>query len=456
MKEFRILWAISVLACCQAAPGETNNQVTPAAASAPRQLSLAQAEELLMQRNQLIAATRYQLEVSQALRQIAGYKPNPILHIGGEQIPVQSPVPGAVPRLFSTNGNAGANPTYTAQITKIIERGGKRELRTGQADANVESSRAQILDAFRTQLFQLRQAFTAAILARENLRLADTIDQQYGQTEQLTITRVNAGDLAGVELSRVRAGRLVYRQAILDAQSAYQQATRDILNILNLRPGDAMPVETTPTRSGDLPVSLQNALLIVSGDLSDRPVMQTLAELRERALRDRPDVLAAQNALRAADLGLQLAEAQLKRDVAIGFEYQHVGDDHSLGVTADIPLFVYNNQKAGIAQATAQKRVAEAQLRQAQTQAVTDVEKAYQAYLTAQQASSIYSRDGMQEASRVRDVIGYAYQRGEASLFELLDAQRTASQAAVAANQAHASYQLALWQIEEAIGGSLE
>jgi outer membrane protein, heavy metal efflux system len=127
-----------------------------AVAIVPRRLTLPQAEELLLQRNQLIAASRYQLEVSQALRQIAGYKLNPVVHVAMEQVPVQSPLPGSAPRFFATNPDAGANPVYTGQVTKIFERGGKRELRVQQAEAVVSVSRAQILDTFRTQLYQLR------------------------------------------------------------------------------------------------------------------------------------------------------------------------------------------------------------------------------------------------------------------------------------------------------------
>jgi len=429
-----------------------------AAVTTPRQLSLAQGEELLVQRNQLIAASRYQVEVSEALRRIAGYKPNPVLHLGAEQVPIQSPVAGSVPRFFTTNSDAGANPVYTAQVTKIFERGGKRELRVGQADATVEASRAQALDAFRTQLFQLRQFFTNAILARENLKLAESIDQQYGETERLTVVRVAAGDLAGVEVSRVRAARVVYRQAVLDAQSSYQQATRDILNVLDIHPGSEVPVAPTsnsPTQAPALPAGLQNAVLVVEGELSDAPLGLSLQELRTRAMRDRPDAMAARNALRAAEIGTDLAEAQRKRDLAVGVEYQRVGSDHSLGITTDVPLFAYNNQKAAIAQSVAQRHVAEAQVRQIETQVLTDVDKAYVAWQTARQAMDIYGREGVQEATRVRDVISYSYRRGEASLFELLDAQRTASQAALAANQARGAYQLALWQLEQAIGGSL-
>ncbi|MCU1325080.1 MAG: Cation efflux system protein CusA [Bryobacterales bacterium] len=304
-------------------------------------LTLEAAEQLLMQRSQAVAASRYQLEVSQALRQIVGYKPNPIVHVAAEQVPFWSPVPGSYPRFFDSSPSAASNPVYTAMVTKVIERGGKREIRSEQADAIVDVSRAQIADTFRTQLFQLRQAFTVAILARENLNLAQTIDAQYGQTERLTNVRLAAGDLPEVELMRVRAARLPYKQAVLDSQTAYQQAVRDILNLLNLRPQDAAPVVTPIANAPAIESPLQ-----IDGAFRTTPVLTTLEELRQFALTERPDVVAARAALRAGQRGTALAEAQRKRDVAVGFEYQRVGSDHSAGVIAEFPLFVYNNQKA--------------------------------------------------------------------------------------------------------------
>lgn len=407
-----------------------------APAAAPQQLTLAAAEEMLLQRNLAIAANRRQLEVSQALRQIAGYKPNPTLQVAGEQFPVWSPTASSYPRYFSTNPDVGAEPTWTAQMTKLIERGGKRESRVEQAEAQIDTAKAQILDAFRTQLFQLRQAFAAAILARENLTLAQAQDAQYERTEQLTEIKVKAGDLAEMELFRVRAGRLPFRQAILDAKLAQQQAVRDVMNLLNLRQDTGMSLE-------------------VLGDFTSKPVPLTLDELKTIALQNRPDLRAARSNLTGAQAGLHLAEAQRKRDVSVGVEYQRVGNDSALGVIAQVPLFVYNNQKAGIAQATAQQHVVETQLRQAEAQAVTDVEKAWQAYLAARNTTALYSSENLEQVEKLREAIAYSYQRGEASLFELLDAERTARQATVAYNQARAAYQLALWQLEAAAGQPL-
>src|SRR5215467_9309639 len=127
--------------------------------SIPRKLTLKQAEDLLIQRNLAVVASRYQVDATRAARLIASYKPNPVLTIGAQQFPFYSPLSDSYPRFWPTNSNAGAQPTYTLRLDKITERGGKRELRTEQADFQIKTSEAQMLDAIRTQLFQLRQAF---------------------------------------------------------------------------------------------------------------------------------------------------------------------------------------------------------------------------------------------------------------------------------------------------------
>ncbi len=424
----------------------------------PRKLTLAQAEALLIQRNLAVAASRYQIEASRAARLIASYKPNPVMTIGAEQIPFQTPLKGTLPRFFATDSNAGANPVYTLRFDKIIERGGKRELRTEQADFQVKASEAQMLDAIRIQLFQLRQAFTSAMVARENLQLAETTNQQYEQTEKLTVVKVENGDLAGAELYRVRAGRLQYEQSVLQARTTYEQATRDVLNILGAHVEDVAPTIEKVSYSSpiqQLPDSLRNAPLEISGAFDDRPVARTPTDLRQIALAERPDVMAARNLLEAAGRGVLLAKAQHARDLDIGYEYQRVGDDHSAGVVIQFPLFVYNNQRAAATQAEAIRRAAEAQLRQAELQATTDVEKAYQAYLSARRMLDLYNSQNLTQVEKLRDISVYSYREGAASLFELLDAQRSYNQAITAYNQARADYQMSLWQLEQAIGRPL-
>ena len=426
----------------------------------PSRLTLTDAENLLLQRNLTIVAQRYQVEAARAARLIAGYKPNPVFTVGAEQLPFYTPL-GDVPRFFSTNSSAGAQPTYTLRFDKITERGGKRELRTEQADFQLKTSEAQMLDAIRNQLFQLRQAFNNAILARQNLTLAQTTEQQYEQTEKLTQVRLENGDLPAVELYRVRAGKLQYQQAVLQAQSGYEQATRDILNLLGARTEQVapLPIAQNAGLSGDpqsnFPDALRSAPLQIIGSFETRPINQPLSELRQIALTQRPDVIAARNTFQGAGRGLLLAQATKRRDLDISYEYQRVGDDNTLGIVFQFPIFMYNNNQAAIAQADAQHNAAEAQLRAAEFQAITDVEKAFRNYEAARRVLELYNSENLSQVEKLRTISTFSFNEGAASLLELLDAQRTYNQSMVSYNQAMSDYQLSVWQLEQATGQQL-
>ena len=98
----------------------------------PRQLTLAQAENLLVERNLMVMAARYQVEATRAARLIAGYKLNPTLTVGAEQIPFYSPLPGSFPRFLKTNPDgagivqaigplkilAGSGPTSSSAVSQ--------------------------------------------------------------------------------------------------------------------------------------------------------------------------------------------------------------------------------------------------------------------------------------------------------------------------------------------------
>jgi cobalt-zinc-cadmium efflux system outer membrane protein len=412
------------------------SQSQAALSSLPRRLSLAQAESLLIDRNLNVLAAKYQVDANRAARLIAAYKPNPVLTVGAEQLPFYSPIAGSYPRFFSTNADAGANPVYTMRLDTIVERGGKRELRTTAAEEQLQAAEAQVADAIRTELFQLRRSFATATLARENVKLAETVEQQYSQTEKLTLAKVDQGDIARVEMYRVGAGRLQYQQAVLQARTAYVSAVHDVVNSLGERDDNVETLELT-------------------GDFDERPLPHTLNELRAMAL-ERPDVVAARHLLSAAQSTTQLARAQRTRDVDIGYEYQRAGSDHTAGVLVSVPLFIRNDQRALATQAEASQRLAEARLKQAELQASTDVEKAYQTYFSVRRVLDLYGTQNLTQLDRLRTIANVSYTEGASSLLELLDAQRAYTTAMTAYNQARSDYQVAVWELEQAVGQPLQ
>src|SRR5215468_4078966 len=184
-----------------AAAAQTPAPIQLRGAGIPRKLTLAQAEQLMLQRNLAVLAARYQVDALRAVRLIASFRPNPTLMLGGEQFILSS---NFFRDLFRTNVNTSAETTYTIRFERLFERGGKREIRTELADYQLKASEAQLLDAARMQLYQLQQAFTNAALARDNLLLAEATKQEYDQTIKVTEAKVENGDLARVELFRAQ------------------------------------------------------------------------------------------------------------------------------------------------------------------------------------------------------------------------------------------------------------
>src|SRR5262249_1405595 len=136
----------------------------------PRRLSLQAATDALIDRNLAVLAARYNVDLFRAQRVAAALKPNPTVVVSANQFAIPRVFPH--PRYFGVpNGNAAANSAYTVDVEKLIERGGKRELRMSQADIQTSIAEAQLKNTLRQQVFELKQAFLSAVLARENFRV---------------------------------------------------------------------------------------------------------------------------------------------------------------------------------------------------------------------------------------------------------------------------------------------
>jgi cobalt-zinc-cadmium efflux system outer membrane protein len=434
----------------QALPVPTAASTSLPRVEVPRQLSLERAEEILLSNNLTLNAARYGIEVARAQRLVASLRPNPTLTFGAEQFDIAHPGRD----LFTTNGDTAANRVYTFRYDQILERGNKRQLRAAVAESQLQAAEAQLLDATRQQLFQLKQAFYAAVLARENLRVADENLYLINSTEQLIKLHVDTGVTAEWELTKFQANKVQYQRDLLTAQLGYQQAVRDLLNLLGAQP--ASVVAGVPiAQTSQAPSLLANAPLEVIGELPLRPIALSLEDLRQASLDHRPDVIAARHQVEAATHALDLANALRRRDVDVAGEYQRVGGENTVGVVVSVPLFLNNNHQGEISQAVAQLQQAKAQLAQAELQALTDVDKAYKAYELSGQMLRLYTTEAVAKAEESLRIAGVSYKEGATSLLELSDAQRTYNQTRVAYNQAHLDYRMSLFQLELATGKKL-
>jgi len=315
-----------------------------------------------------------------------------------------------------------------------------RGLHTQGAIATKDVQQAE-LELARAQDEQQR---AQAVLARENVRVAQENLELTNATERLINARVKAGDAPEWDLIKFQTGKVQFQRDLATARLAYQQAVRDVLTFMGA---------TFPIIGKTSPAAL-DAPLEVIGELRAEPLTVSFAleELCHIAIETRPDVLAAQHNIEAARRTLDLAHAQRHRDVDVALEYQHIGGDNTVGATVSVPLFLSHKFEGQIHQGLAQFQQAQAAFDQAKLQAITDVEKAYQAYQASQQLLQVYITEALTKAEASFRIAGVSYRQGATSLLELQEAQRTLNQTRLAANQAFFDYRMSLYQLEHATG----
>uniref|UniRef100_UPI003B9BC951 TolC family protein n=2 Tax=Sphingomonadales TaxID=204457 RepID=UPI003B9BC951 len=161
--------------------------------------------------------------------------------------------------------------------------------------------------------------------------------------------------------------------------------------------------------------------------------------------------LAAANAdFTIAEAGVRLARANRVPDLNVGPAIRRLEATNDLAAvfTVTIPIPVFNNGRAAIAQATAQQTQADALRRLTALdieQAITDAQAEAANAATTARAAAGPALASAQEAARIARI---GYREGKFGQLELLDAERTLAETRVAAIDALAAYQNARAQLE--------
>ena len=428
----------------------------------PGTLTLNQAEELFLNNNLAVIAARYGVDVSTGLKIIASYTPNPQLTLSAEQFNLRHPFMHP----FEDRGSVDEN-FYTGRVDQIFEAPGRKKYRTQAAIWQVQVSEAQVLDAIRTNLFQLKQIFYTAVLARNNLLVAEENIRTISETEEKLQKNVKGGNIAEADLTRFQVGKIQFESDRVTAKLTYVQSIRSLLNLIGAKSGAKgaksliAPVAANesapaPTPAGDASAKqpLPDADVEVIGVLRKETVEPDLLEL-QRETENRSDVLAARRAVDAALASLHYTRVGRYPDLTLGMEYQRNGPGNTVGLALQLPLPILHNQQGEMKQGEGQLAQAETSLKQARLQALTDVDNGYKAYETNLALLNIYTSETIDKAKEAYRIARVLYDQGAGSRLDVLDAQRTYNAIRVASNQAHFNLLVAIFQLEQATGRKL-
>jgi cobalt-zinc-cadmium efflux system outer membrane protein len=378
-------------------------------------LTLSQAVARALAANPSLSAAREHVSATGAQRITAGLRQNPTLTLLGQGVTLPE---------YNLNGNPYF---YSANVSRLFERGEKRRWRLDSATATTEQTSEQERDQERQIAFATRSAFTQMLQAKAALGIAGENLADYRRTLELSRARLDAGDISRTDFERI------------DLQLAQFEADEDNARLALLQASEQLQLL--------FGVERPDPSLEVQGTLDLPTLPATKDELEARALATRPDELAALGGLRAAEANARYAVATGTVDPTVASEFERSGGDNTFGVSVSIPLRIFDRAQGEKARTRFEVNSSRLLVQAARNQAVSDVEQAWSALETAQRLATRYNTHYLDEAARVRDNVEFSYRNGNTTLLDYLDALRSYRAVRLGSINANAQVWLAVHQL---------
>jgi cobalt-zinc-cadmium efflux system outer membrane protein len=388
-------------------------------------ITLDQAIEYARQNNPTLQAERTLVYQNKEQEVTANLRPNPTLSADTQYLPIFQP------DLFSSN-YIDNTAQFDVGVGYLFERGKKRQHRLAAAQDITTVTEAQVQDLERTTIANTAQQFVTALLAKSNLDFAEHLLDSYQHTVTISKDQNQAGAMSKADLLRIQLQALQFQNDVTSARIALVQA----LNTLREQMGfDSVPREYD-----------------IVGELGYQPVTLTLEDLQAKAMTLRPDLLAAQRGVNAAQSQIGLAKANAKQDFNVTFDYTHVNASNVAAFYFQIPLPIFNRNQGEVARTYYVLARSQYLEKAAQQQVATDVKNAYETLLNGRDIVQLYDNGYLKQAQESLDIAQFSYTHGAASLLDFLDAERSYRATELSYRQALASYMGALEQLKEAVG----
>ncbi len=391
---------------------------------AATQITLEQAISLALANSPSIKAARTQIQQNQAQEITANLRPNPTLSWDSQFIPVFSGD-------FSTD-TLNNLQQFDIGLGYLFERGHKRQNRLQAARDATAVTAAQVADTERTLVFNVAQQFINVLLANSTLQFAVENLNSFQDTVTISDQRYKAGDISEGDNLKIKLQLLQFQTDVSSARVAKVQALGSLRQLVGY---------------SSLPHDFD-----VVGDLNYQPLTAALPDLQVKALATRPDLLAAQKGVKAANSQISLAKADAKVDFNASASYSHVAGASSTSLFFNVPLPIFNRNQGEIARTRFALTGAELTAKAAEDTVMTDVTNAYESASSNQDVVKLYVSGYLKQAQDSRDISQYAYKAGAATLLDFLDAERSYRSTQLAYRQALAAYMLSLEQLRQAIG----
>ncbi len=400
---------------------ETTEQVEPGPTGV---ITLQEALGLALVRNPELRASYWFVRISDAERLQASLRPNPQLEIEIEQVGG----PG------ERSGFDGAETTV--QIAQPIELGHKRARRTALADLEKELAQLDYESKRLDVRAEVTKAFVEILAAQQRLQLTEELLKLSQEMADTVGKRVDAGKDSPLEKTKaavaVSGNRLHHEQAVRNLQFARRQLVSTW--------GSEIPAFESATGRLDRLEPIQS--------------VETLAELTEQ----NPDIARWSVEIEKAKAALELEKAKAVSDITVNGGFQRFGEteDNAVVFGVSLPLAVSDRNQGGKLQATYNLARAREEQKAARTKIRMELVRAYHSLSNAYAEAIELRNNILQGAETVFEASKEGYSQGKLDYLNVLDAQRTLSEARAQYIDALAAYHNSRAGVERLIGRELQ
>jgi cobalt-zinc-cadmium efflux system outer membrane protein len=330
----------------------------------------------------------------------------------------------------------------TLGLGTTLELGGKRSARINLAKSETELSKALLLDYLRNLRADAALAYYSAIQQYELMKVQQYSYQMMKQLADADAIRYKLGAITETDA----------RQSKLEAsnlQNSVYQNEADWKNSL-IKLGAYLGKKNADT------------LLIPDGNFENLARELNYQTLISNAQNIRADAVAALNSKTVAERSLALVKANRRIDLGInaGLQFNGVSKNEeaptpyhrTFNAGFSVPLKFSNHYKGDLKAAQSTIKQSGVQYEQVLQQIQVEVTQAYFNYTASAKQVHQYKNGLLTEGKKILTAKMYSYKRGETSLLEVLNAQRTYNEVQQGFYESQSNYAAALIELERAAG----
>jgi cobalt-zinc-cadmium efflux system outer membrane protein len=322
----------------------------------------------------------------------------------------------------------------TVELVQPLELAGLRRWRARAAELRLQAAEidrdlaATLLDATLARLVYTTLLDERRVeIARESVAIAASL-------HALLERRVALGESAPLEALRARSEWFARRREVLEAERQLESARSALRGVCGAGPASEIRLAERLEDPGPPPPALD----LVERLRAENPLLRRARQALEEARAE------TEVASREAFPGLDLRAAH---ETELDREATH------LGLALTIPLWSRN--RGAIARRRAESSRADAELRALTRELESALDQASATYRGALAAVRLHE-EGWTECARTSlDIAGFSFENGEASLLDLLDAQRAYLGVRLTEAESRAGLAVVRAEIERLIGGPL-